>query len=186
MESDATLKVDILGAYYELKAMSEDEIKAFRVSDFSDLGLYTLMFIGLTMLGLVVNYLQMLLLHYTGQKIIYNIRNEIFEHIQNLSVQFFNNQPVGKIVTRVTNDTETLNEMYTSVIVNSVKNVLQIIGIAMVMMFLNLKMALYVFMVIPLIFLSAMLFRKYSRKVYRDVRTRVASNLPFLVIGYLF
>lgn len=179
-EDNETLTLDVGGQEYVLTAMSEEEIRDFRANDFSDLILYTLIFIGLTVLGLIVNYLQMLILHYTGQKIIYNIRNQIFDHIQNLSVQFFNNQPVGKIVTRVTNDTETLNEMYTSVIVNSVKNVLQIIGIAVVMMILNLRMSLYVFMVLPLIFLSAVLFRKYSRVVYRDVRTRVAAINAFL------
>ncbi len=175
-----SIRVLIEGDEYTYNLIDQEDIKDFRSRDFSDLGWITLLFIGLTALSLLVNYGQMLLLHYTGQKIIYKIRNEIFEHIQSLSVQFFNNQPVGKIVTRVTNDTETLNEMYTSVIVNSVKNVLMIIGIAGMMVFLNPRMALLVFSVIPLIFLSAFLFRKFSRKVYRDVRTRVAAINAFL------
>ncbi len=181
LEADGqSIQVEISGKEYVFKQIGQEEIKVFRSQDFTKLGWITLIFIGLTALSLLVNYGQMLLLQYTGQKIIYKIRNEIFEHIQSLSVQFFNNQPVGKIVTRVTNDTEVLNEMYTSVIVNSVKNGLMIIGIAGMMIVLNFKMAMFVFSVIPLILLSAFLFRKFSRKVYRDVRTRVAAINAFL------
>ncbi len=163
-----------------LRVIEEDELRNYRNNDFSKLTNITLLFLFITIIGIIINYFQMLLLHYTGQKIIYKIRNEIFEHIQGLSVQFFNNQPVGKIVTRVTNDTEALNEMYTSVIVNSVKSVLQLVGIMGMMLMLNWKMALLIFMIIPLIVISAALFRKHSRKVYRDVRTRVAMINAFL------
>lgn len=147
---------------------------------FHTLLLLTIGFFGLTLFGVLVNYFQMLLLQFTGQKIIYKIRHEIFEHIQGLSIQFFNNQPVGKIVTRVTNDTETLNEMYTSVIVNSVKSVLMLIGIAVSMLILDIRLTLSIFMVIPLILLSAALFRWFSRKAYRDVRTYVSGINTFL------
>ncbi len=147
---------------------------------FHSLLLLTMGFFALTLLGVLVNYFQMLLLQYTGQKIIYKIRHEIFEHIQGLSVQFFNNQPVGKLVTRVTNDTETLNQMYTSVIVNSVKSILMLIGIAVSMLVLDVSLTLNIFMVIPLIILSASLFRWFSRKAYRDVRTYVSAINTFL------
>lgn len=179
-ETDELMLISVGGEEFELKLLAKDEIKEFRSSDFSTLWKYTLLFLMVSVLGLLVNYFQMLLLHYTGQKIIYRIRNEIFAHIQGLSVQFFNNQPVGKIVTRVTNDTESLNEMYTSVIVNSVKNVLMLLGISITMFILNWQLTLYVFMVIPFVLLSAMIFRKYSRKIYRDVRTRVARINTFL------
>lgn len=179
-ETSETMVIDVGGQIFELNPLSEDAIKDFRSSDFSELWKYTLIFLSVSVLGLLVNYFQMLLLQYTGQKIIYRIRNEIFEHIQGLSVQFFNNQPVGKIVTRVTNDTETLNEMYTSVIVNSVKNILMLIGIAIAMFMINVQLTLYVFMVIPFIIISALIFRKYSRPIYRDVRTRVAMINTFL------
>ncbi len=165
---------------HELKVVSREELKDYRRLDLTRLGWYTLIFLGITVLGLIVNYLQLLLLHYTGQKIIYKIRNKIFSHIQGLSVQFFNNQPVGKIVTRVTNDTETLNEMYTSVIVNSIRNILMLVGIMITMFLLNWRMTLYVLAVMPIIIVSALLFRKFSRKIYRDVRTRVAGINTFL------
>lgn len=137
-------------------------------------------YVILLLVGLLVGYFQTLLLHYSGQKIIYAIRSEVFTHMQTLSVDFFGKNPVGKLVTRVTNDTETLNEMYTSVIVNSVKSVLTLIGIAIMMLILDWRLTLVSFLVLPLIGLSTFLFRKYSRDAYRDVRTRVAKINAFL------
>lgn len=177
---ESTMIIEVGGEQMTLQVMSKEELKAFRQSDLNKLATITLLFLGLTISGILINYFQMIILHFTGQKIILKIRNEIFTHIQNLSVQFFNNQPVGKIVTRVTNDTETLNEMYTSVIVNSVRSVLMIIGILITMFVLNWKMTMFVMIVLPLIYLSAFLFRKHSRKAYRDVRTHVASINTFL------
>jgi len=174
------LQIEIEGMTYTLQALNKDEIKVFRQSDFSRLWQLTWIFVGMTLFGVVVNYFQMLLLHYTGQKIVFRIRNEVFAHIQSLSVQYFNNQPVGKIVTRVTNDTETLNEMYTSVIVDSVKSIIMLIGIFITMSMLNLRLTLYVMTVMPFILLSAYLFRKYSKRIYNDVRTHVAAINTFL------
>lgn len=178
--TDMFLKIEAEGSSYILNVMSEEELEDFRGADLAKLAWITAIFLGLTVLGLIVNYVQMIILQLTGQKIIFKIRNDIFTHIQSLSVQFFNNQPVGKIVTRVTNDTETLNEMYTSVIVNSVRSVLMIVGIVITMFVLNVKMSLFVMIVLPFIYLSAFLFRRYSRKAYRDVRTHVAGINTFL------
>lgn len=177
---DKALVIQIKENTYELPVQSSQEIKAFRKNDFKRLWQLTMIFVGMTLFGVVVNYFQMLLLHYTGQKIVYKIRNEVFTHIQGLSVQYFNNQPVGKIVTRITNDTETLNEMYTSVIVDSVKSVIMLIGIVITMLFLNIQLTLYVMIVVPFILLSAFLFRRYSKRIYNDVRTYVAAINTFL------
>lgn len=178
--SDERLILSVGDTKYSLPVMEKEAIRQFRQQDFKQLTVLTLIFIGMTLLGVVVNYFQILLLNFTGQKIIYKIRTEIFTHIQGLSVQYFNNQPVGKIVTRITNDTETLNEMYTSVIVDSVKNIIMIIGIFITMFVLNSKLTLYVLIVMPFILLSAFLFRFYSKKIYEEVRTQVAAINTFL------
>ena len=141
---------------------------------------WIILFIILLIAGMLVSYFQTILLNRTGQMIIYGIREQLFSHLQGLSVEFYNQHPVGKLVTRVTNDTETLNEMYTSVIANSVKSVLTIIGISIMMMILNLRLSLLVFSVIPLVLFSTFLFRKFSRKAYRDVRTRVSMINTYL------
>lgn len=178
--SDTELVIRVGDTSYTLPVMEKDRIKEFRKQDFKELALLTAIFIGMTLFGAAINYFQILLLNFTGQKIVYKIRTEIFTHIQSLSVQYFNNQPVGKIVTRITNDTETLNEMYTSVIVDSVKNIIMIIGIFITMFLLNAKLTMYVMIVMPFIMLSAYLFRHYSKKIYEEVRTQVAAINTFL------
>lgn len=164
----------------EVLPLTSEQLKMLRTRDIDRLLMITGLFVGALVAGLFLNYFQTLILHYTGQKIIYNIRQEIFSHVQGLSVQFFNNNPVGRLVTRITNDTETLNEMYTSVIVNSVNNILMIIGISVFMIILDWKLTLMLFIVLPLIAVATVLFRYYSIKAYREVRTKVATLNTFL------
>ncbi|HCX04160.1 MAG TPA: antibiotic ABC transporter ATP-binding protein, partial [Clostridiales bacterium] len=87
------------------------------------------LYFGTALAMFVLTYIQAMILQYSGQKIIYNIRVELFDKLQSLSIEYFNNHPIGKLVTRVTNDTETLNELYTSVIVNSIKSIFVLVGI---------------------------------------------------------
>lgn len=166
--------------YYKAYLLNRDELKMLRSKDIDALKKISLIFLAVILLGLIISYVQTLVLQYTGQKIIYNIRNEVFTHIQGLSIQFFNANPVGKLVTRVTNDTETLNEMYTSVIVNSFKNVFMLLGIIIIMLIINVRLSLIVFLVIPLIVISTIIFRKCSTQAYREIRTRVAKINTFL------
>ncbi|GMQ57557.1 ABC transporter ATP-binding protein [Vallitalea sediminicola] len=164
----------------EVVSLTNDEIRLLRNDHIDKLVRLTIIFIVVLIFGLLISYFQTILLNYTGQKIIYNIRNDVFTHIQGLSIKFFNNNPVGKLVTRVTNDTETLNEMYTSVIVNSVKSVLMLFGISIMMFILEWRLTLIIFLVIPLLVIATLLFRHYSRKAYREVRTKVAAINTFL------
>lgn len=164
----------------EVTLLTNNEIKLLRQDHINGLLRITIIFIVVLIFGLLISYFQTILLNYTGQKIIYNIRNDVFTHIQGLSIKFFNNNPVGKLVTRVTNDTETLNEMYTSVIVNSVKSVLMLSGISIMMFILEWRLTLAIFLVIPLLIIATLLFRHHSRKAYREVRTKVAAINTFL------
>jgi len=134
-----------------------------------------------TALGIfILTYIQSMILQYSGQKIIYNIRIEMFEKLQSLSIEFFNKNPIGKLVTRITNDTETLNELYTSVIVNSIKSIFVLIGIVATMVAYNLRLSLITFTVIPFIILFTLIFRKKTRKIYRQIRRRVAGVNAFI------
>ena len=126
------------------------------------------------------NYLQTIILQKTGQTIIYNIREEIFSHIENQDIAYFNSVPTGKLVTRVTNDTNTLNEMYTSVIVTVFRNLFFIVGIFSAMFILNARLALMVLTVIPFIVIFSFIFRTFSRKAYRIVRTNMSRLNGFL------
>jgi len=132
------------------------------------------LYFGTALAMFVLTYIQAMILQYSGQKIIYNIRVELFDKLQSLSIEYFNNHPIGKLVTRVTNDTETLNELYTSVIVNSIKSIFVLVGIIVTMIAYNLRLSLITFTVIPFIILFTVIFRKKTREIYRQIRRRVA------------
>lgn len=146
----------------------------FRDGDIKGINKISIIFLIAIILSFVFNYLQVIILNYTSQKIIFNIRQEIFSHIQSLSISYFDKNPIGRLVTRVTNDTETLNEMYTSVLVNLFKDIFILIGIIFVMIKMNLTLALVSFALIPLILIASIIFRKKIRVVYRLSRAQLA------------
>lgn len=156
---------------YLMKVAIDDYIA---VGDKAGLGKIALLFLAVITGGFVCNYIQVYLLNYTGQKIIYNMRQELFSHLLRLSLSFYDKNPVGRLVTRVSNDMENLNEMYTAVLVNLFKDIFTLIGIVIIMLRMNAKVALISFTAIPLIFLSAAIFRVESRKAYRLVRVKLA------------
>lgn len=134
-----------------------------------------------TVVGIfVLSYLQAIVLNFVGQKVIYNIRIDVFKHLQTLSINFFNNNPIGKIVTRATNDIETLNEMYTSVIVNVLKSVCVLGGIVVTMISYNIKLSLITFSVIPFIILFTTLFQIFAKKNYRQIRAKISELNAFV------
>ncbi|MBC7958497.1 MAG: ABC transporter ATP-binding protein, partial [Vallitaleaceae bacterium] len=155
-------------------------MKILRGEDFKDLGIFVILFLSVILANFILSYFQALTLNYTGQKIIYKIREDVYSHLQGLPLTFFNTRPVGMLVTRVTNDTETLNEMYTNVIVNTVKSVLLLIGITGMMFVLNVKLTLIILTIMPLVYLMTTWFRHSSRKTYEEIRTRVAQLNSFL------
>jgi ABC-type multidrug transport system fused ATPase/permease subunit len=128
----------------------------------------------------VLNYIQALILARTGQKIIYNIRMEVFTHLNELSLNFFTNNPIGRLVTRVTNDTEALNEMYTSVIVNILKSCFVLVGIVITMISYNLRLSLLTFIVIPFIVLFTFIFKNVSMKIHRVIRGKISALNAFI------
>ncbi len=127
-----------------------------------------------------LNYAQALILAGAGQKIIYNIRLEVFSHLNKLSLNFFTDNPIGRLVTRVTNDTEALNEMYTSVIVNILKSFFVLIGIVATMITYNLKLSLLTFVVIPFITLFTFVFKHVSMKIHREIRSKISALNAFI------
>ncbi|MCT4563635.1 MAG: ABC transporter ATP-binding protein/permease [Maledivibacter sp.] len=165
---------------FEVSKLTEDDIKLLRKQDFDSLIRFALLFVIVVLLGSGVQYIQALLLQYTGQRIVYEIRVDVFSHIQRMEINFFDSTPIGKLVTRVTNDTETINEMYTSVIINSVKNIFILIGIIIAMISFNFKLSLITYSVIPILIIATIIFRRYSKIVFREVRENVAKVNAFL------
>lgn len=170
----------INGESYEARLLSQDEVQHFRAKDILSLKRLSLFYLLILSLGFGMNFAQVYLLNHTGNLIVYHIREQLFSHLQTMSLGFFDRNPVGRLVTRVTNDTETLYEMYTSVLVNLFKDVFLLLGIIIIMLRLNVKLALASFLVLPLILISAIIFRKKIREAYRDVRVRLARINSFL------
>lgn len=139
-----------------------------------------LLLAGLLIFQFIVTYGQVQLLQFTGQRIIYNIRQQVFGHLQTLDLKFFDSQPAGRIVTRVTNDTETLNELYTSVLVNLFRDVFVLIGAAAIMLTTNWKFGLVALSLVPFIAVFSNWFMAKAREAWRDVRTRLARINAFL------
>ena len=126
------------------------------------------------------NIAQTWILQKTGQSIIHTVRKELYAHIQSLSCRYFDLTPVGKLVTRVTNDVEALNEMYSGILVKLFRNIVKIIGLAAVMLFLDFRLALISFVLLPIVAVLTVVFRKIARQTYRLTRTRLTDINTFL------
>ncbi|EYE88329.1 multidrug ABC transporter ATPase [Fervidicella metallireducens AeB] len=156
------------------------EIKEVRRSDAKGVLNKTMLMLFLSILVFLLGYIQVYLISKTGQKIIFDIRQKLFRHVEDLSLSFFDSNPVGRLVTRITNDVETLNEMYTSVLLNLIKDAFLIIFILVAMFLLNVKLALITLFVIPVITAAIIIFKRYDREAYRDVRVKLARINAFL------
>ncbi len=136
---------------------------------------------GILMLTLyIIQYVQSLMLQKMGQKVMYKIREDVFVAIESLSIAQLYEIPVGKLVTRVTSDTNTLNEMYTTLVINLIRNILTIIAAIIMMFTLSVKLTLLVLCVVPILIVASIIFRKYARKAYREVRANISNINAFL------
>jgi ATP-binding cassette, subfamily B, multidrug efflux pump len=127
-----------------------------------------------------VQYANAYLTQWIGQRTIYDLRMEIFRHLQNLSPRFYDKNPIGRLITRVTNDVEVLNEMFSSGIVMVFSDVFTIIGIFYFMFTMSWALSLVSLSVLPLLFYGTFLFRKKAREAYREVRTQIARINSFM------
>ena len=127
-----------------------------------------------------VQYAQSIITQWIGQKTIYNFRKELFEHIQTLSLRFFDQNPVGRLVTRLTSDIEVLNELFTSGIIMVFADIFVIVWIFIFMFAISWKLTLMVVCVFPFLLIATAIFRKKARESYRDIRLLVARMNAFL------
>ncbi len=130
--------------------------------------------------GMILHYLQFNILMRTGQRIMNDIRKDIFAHLQKLSIPFFNRNRTGHLVTRVTNDIETLNEMYTSFLVNFIKDIFMLAGIVVILLRLHATMALLTFSAVPAVIVIIAVYRRHARQAFREMRTQLARINSFL------
>ncbi|HEY7613150.1 MAG TPA: ABC transporter ATP-binding protein [Gemmatimonadales bacterium] len=148
--------------------------------DLGLLGLLAGLYISTIVLELVAEYGGTLLTTFVGQRVMYDLRLEIFGHLQRLSVTYFDRNPVGRLMTRVTSDVETLNELFSSGVVTIFGDVFTLVAIMAMMLVIDVKLALVTFAVIPLVWLTAAIFRRRVRDAFRDIRYRLARLNAFL------
>ena len=147
----------------------------------------------LLVISMVCTYFQSMILQKTGQKILSALRQDIFVHIESLSHEQLNNIPVGKLVTRVCNDTNAISQMFTNILVTMIKNMFIILGVLAAMLVLNFQLTLMVLCFVPFVVLFTVIFRKFSRKVHRkvkdgttDINTYLSENLSGIKITQIF
>ena len=153
---------------------------AIPAGDSGAIARYTLLFAGTLILQFVCSYGQAMLTALLGQSVMRDLRMEIFAHLQRLSISFFDRNPAGRLITRVTSDVESLNELFTSGVVSGLGDVFTLIAIGAAMFIMDWRLTLAAFVVIPLVFGVSHWFRASVRDAYRDIRTRIARINAFL------
>ncbi|GAI14585.1 unnamed protein product, partial [marine sediment metagenome] len=148
--------------------------------DISGLSRIALIFLAILVVAFFLRYLQIYIMQFVGQRVMFDMRMELFSHLQEMSLSFFDKNPVGRLITRLTNDVEVLNEMLTSGIIAIFGDIFSLIGIVIVMLWLDFKLALVSFVVLPLLIYATILFRQKARESYRAIRTRIARINAFL------
>jgi ATP-binding cassette subfamily B protein len=137
-------------------------------------------YVGLLLMSFVLEFLQTYFMQWTGQKVMFDLRRQIFRHLQSLHVAFFDKNPVGRLVTRVTTDVDALNEMFTSGVVSIFEDLFVLFGILGVMLCMNWKLALITFAVLPFIVVATKIFRDRVRDSYRRIRVAIARINSYL------
>src|SRR6266568_5257090 len=138
------------------------------------------LFLSVLLLGFLFEFTQTYLMQWTGQKVMFDLRSQLYRHLQRMDISFFDRNPVGRLVTRVTTDVDALNEMFTSGVVSIVEDIFVLAGILWVMLSMSWRLALIAFIVLPIIIIATQIFRKSVRDSYRRIRVAIARINSFL------
>src|ERR1700746_180849 len=147
---------------------------------FTGVAQVALLYVGLISFSFLLEYLQTYFMQWAGQMVMFDLRSEIFRHLQRMHIGFYDKNPVGRLVTRVTTDVDALNEMFTSGVVSIFEDLFVLLGILGIMLCMNWKLALITFAVLPLIVVATKVFRDKVRDSYRRIRTAIARINSYL------
>ncbi len=152
-----------------------DSIKELSILGFTIISFKTfcLIFLVLILTGFIIDFFQSLFMEYTGQKIIFNLRHRLFSHMAFLPVAFYDQNSSGRLVSRITNDIENMNEMFTSVLIFIFKDLLLMIGILIILFYIDVKLAFYISCLVPVIIISIITFSKVLRRTFRTIRQKI-------------
>ena len=163
-----------------VNSLSRGEILSIREKDLRGVALLGLALLAILLVAFALGYGEYYVLEFTGQNIMQDIRLQLFRRIQSQAVSFFDRNPVGRLVTRVTNDVENLNEMFKSVVITVFKDFFILVGIFAVLLYLNWRLALVSFVILPFIFGLTLLFSHLAREAFRELRQKVAKMNAFM------
>ncbi len=164
----------IIAPYDKLTRIGTSELLKIRKNDLNGTLRMAIIFLCIIFIGVVVNFIHLYLMQYAGQLFMHSLRMRIFQKLQDLDLAFFDHNPVGRLVTRATNDVEAINEALSSVFTTLVRDILLLIGIVIIMLWINLRLALITFIVVPLVVVLTSYFRIKARDIYRLVRRKLA------------
>lgn len=164
----------------KMRGLSMTEKLSIRQQDIQGVSHLVLLFLGCLVFIFIFRYAQMYILQFTGQKVMFDMRMNLFAHLQKLNVSFFDKNPVGRLVTRVTNDVAVINEMFTNVIVSLFSDIFILIGVIGIMFYLNWRLASVIMLITPFLVLVTVIFRNKVRRAYRWVRVTVAKINAYL------
>ncbi|UCD31707.1 MAG: ABC transporter ATP-binding protein [Desulfobacterales bacterium] len=161
-------------SFEDLHKLDKKDLSILRQDDLKGVTFITAIFLSLILINFVFNFVQVMIMEYSGQMIMHDLRVRIFTHIQSLSIEFFTHNPVGRLVTRVANDTQNMHELFTSVIVFVFKDLFLLVGISLVLISINWQLALVSFLVLPLVIFASIRFAGRAREAFRDLRIKIA------------
>ena len=157
-----------------LSQLEKDELITLRKSDLTGVGLAAGVLLILVLAVFGLNFFQVMIMEYSGQMIMHDLRLTLYDHIQGQTVAFFTRNPVGRLVTRVTNDVQNMNELFTSVVVVVFKDFFLLAGIAVVLLSIDWKLALSAFTILPLVLYTSFRFSALAREAFRTLRIKIA------------
>jgi ATP-binding cassette subfamily B protein len=161
-------------SYSKLSGIKKTDLAVLRKNDITGVTVLSVVFMALVIINFILNFVQKMVMEYTGLMIMHDLRMKLFVHIQNLTIAFFTRNPVGRLVTRTTNDIQNMHELFTSVISMIFKDLFLLGGIAVVMLVINWKLALVSFIVLPLVLYASINFSRRARPIFRELRIKVA------------
>ena len=167
-------------SFDRMKELRKEDLHTLRRRDVEGVLHIAFLVVLILVANFGLSFFQVYAMEVAGQRMMHDLRMNVFSHLQSLPVSFFDKNPVGRLVTRLTNDIQNVHEMFTSVLIHLFKDILLLIGIIFILLRLNRELALISFAVLPVIFVTTLLFSRQARDAFREIRLRIAQMNSFL------
>jgi ATP-binding cassette subfamily B protein/subfamily B ATP-binding cassette protein MsbA len=167
-------------SFDRMKELRKEDLRVLRQRDVEGVLQIAFFVVLILIANFGLSFFQVYTMEVAGQRMMHDLRMKVFSHLQSLPVSFFDKNPVGRLVTRLTNDIQNVHEMFTSVLIHLFKDILLLIGIIIILLRLNRELALISFSVLPAIFVTTLFFSRQARDAFREIRLKIAQMNSFL------